>query len=156
MLNIYGNKVISEATRKHFVCPSSHHIQKYLAKYMTELIHGSELTDQVEKFSEILFSRELITNQSKYDFNILIDNARFKTIVRSSLFAKKITALDLLKHIFPEYSNNQLKMMIKSGGLKFNHVKITDMNEIIRKDEITDYLLVNYGKASFYVIKLES
>jgi len=123
---------------------------------MTELIHGSELTDQVEKFSEILFSRELITNQSKYDFNILIDNARFKTIVRSSLFAKKITALDLLKHIFPEYSNNQLKMMIKSGGLKFNHVKITDMNEIIRKDEITDYLLVNYGKASFYVIKLES
>lgn len=155
MLNIYGNKGISEASFKHIECPSSHHIQKYLAKYMTELIHGSELANQVERFSEILFSRESLTSQSKFDFNILLDKTRFKTIFRSNLLANEITVLDLLKRIFPDYSNNQLKTMIKSGGLKFNHTKITDMNQKIRQDEMSDYLLLNYGKAYFYVVKIE-
>lgn len=123
---------------------------------MTELIHGSELADQVKNFSEILFNRELLTNHSKFDFSILLDNARYKTMFRSHLLVKENTVLDLLKHIFPDYSNSQLKTMIKSGGLKFNHVKITDMNQKIRPDEMGDYLLLNYGKASFYVVKIES
>lgn len=122
---------------------------------MTELIHGSELANQVERFSEILFNRESMTSQSEFDFNILLDKTRFKTILRSFLWAKEITVLDLLKCIFPDYSNNQLKTMIKSGGLKFNHAKITDMNQKIRQDGMADYLLLNYGKASFYVVKIE-
>lgn len=121
---------------------------------MTELIHGSELADQVERFSEIMFCRELITSQSKFDFNILLDNTRFKTIFRTDL-AKEITVLNLLKLIFPGYSNNQLKTMITSGGLKFNHTKITDMNQKIKHNEMGEYLLLNYGKASFYVVKIK-
>ena len=155
VLNIYGDEVISEVTRKHVDCPSNHHIQKFLAKYMTELIHGLELANQVQKFSEALFRQELISELSKYDFNFLLDKTRFKRISRRSILANEISALDILKHIFSEYSNNHLKTMIKSGGLKFNHQKVIDINQKIRMEEISDYLLVNYGKTSFYVIKLE-
>ena len=156
LLSIHGDEVVLEVTHKHFNSPSNHHMQKYLAKYMTELIHGPELADQAETLSETLFSRELITNRPKYNFKVLLDSSRFKILFRSSLIAKEMATLDLLKHIFPDYSNSQLKTMIKSGGLRFNHIKITDMNQTIKIDEIEDYLLLNYGKSSFYVIKIES
>ena len=155
LLNIYGDESASEATRIHLGYPSSHHIQKFLAKYMTELIHGSDLAMQVQRFSESLFRQELIPNQSKYNFSLLLDNTRYRRIFRSKVVESEISVLEFLKYIFPEHSNNQLKTMIKSGGLKFNYQKINDVNQKIRMNELADYLIVNYGKTSFYIIKLE-
>lgn len=156
LLSIYNHEIAYDITCKHLSNPEAHLIQKYIAKHVTQLIHGLELANQVETFSESLFSRDFVPTELVFDYQALLGNSRFIKLFKSTLPTKNITVLELLKNIFPEYSNSKLKTMITSGGLKFNHIKISDLKQIIRLEELSEILLLNYGKTSFYVIKMEN
>lgn len=122
---------------------------------MTSFIHGSEIADQVENFSNTLFSQKP-TDFSTFRINEILDCTRLKKITRSSLESATFTALEFLKLIFPEHSNSQLRNFIKSGSFKLNFEKINDTTCVIRTSDLSIYNLVNIGKSSFYVIQIEN
>lgn len=144
-----------EVIEKHNSEPSNHVIQKYLAKYMTNLVHGENLANQAESLSEALFSCDININLSSYNFELLLDSSRFKNISKSSSILPEFTVFEFLKHIFPEHSNNQIRTLIKSGGIRINRKKVTSIEEKLKCDELKDYVLVNNGKTSFFVIKID-
>lgn len=139
----------------HISNPSAHYIQKYLAKYMTILVHNEDLANQAESLSETLFSNDIDINQSTYNFGSLLDSSRFKRISRSSYVTREPTIFEFLKQIFSEYSSNHIRALVKSGAIKINRKKITILDQILRFDEFKEYILVNNGKTQFFVIKLD-
>ena len=122
---------------------------------MTCFIHGSEIADQVENFSNALFSQKL-PDFNTFRINEILDCTRLKKITRSALESATFTALEFLKLVFPEYSNSQLRNFIKSGSFKLNFEKINDATCVIRTSDLSIYNLVNIGKSSFYVIQIEN
>lgn len=120
---------------------------------MVTLVHGEKAACKVESLSEALFSQGFI-NFSECEFEHLLDFSRLKKLARSSL-SKELTAFHFLKLIFPEYSNGQIRNTIRSGSIKLNHTKIIDINQIIKTNDLQGYVLINNGKTSFFVVKIE-
>lgn len=144
-----------DAIERHIVNPSAHYIQKYLAKYMTILVHNEDLASQAESLSEALFSNDKGVNLSSYSFDVLLDSSRFKRIYRSSFVSADVTIFEFLKQIFSEYSSNLIRTLVKSGAIRINRKKITNVDQKLRLDEFKDYVLVNNGKTKFFVIQLD-
>ena len=144
-----------DAIERHIVNPSAHYIQKHLAKYMTILVHNEDLANQVESLSEALFSSDKDVNLSSYNFEVLLDSSRFKRIYKSSFVSTDVTIFEFLKQIFSEYSSNHIRTLVKSGAIRINRKKITNVEQKLRLDELKDYILVNNGKTKFFVIKLD-
>lgn len=122
---------------------------------MTTLVHNEDLACQAKSLSELLFSSETDINLSSYNFELLLDSSRFKKLRKSSFKSKELTVFEFLKHIFTEFSNNQIRQIIKSGGFRLNRNKIVDASQNIRLDELKEYNLINNGKTYFVVLKLE-
>ena len=142
---------------QHDLDPSKHYLQKHLAKYMTTLVHDETMSNQAIRLSTVLFSY----NNDKVDFcgidfDRLLDSSRLKVLSRSKIGLKEITLFDFLKLVFPENSNNQTRNMIRSGGIRVNHEKMEDLNHYLSKDTLKDHVLVNFGKTSFFIVKIES
>lgn len=144
----------TDLVNRHETDPSSHLIQKYLAKHMVTLVHGDEAAYQVEKLSEALFSQGDI-DFSECQIGHLLDSTRLKRLARSSFNAKDLSAFHFLKLIFPEYSNSQLRNAIRSGSMRLNHKKIIDIDQNIKTNDLKGQFLINNGKTSFFVIKID-
>ncbi len=124
---------------------------------MTTLIHGEGMSDQATLFSKALFSHSSdIIDLSGINFDRLLDSSRLRTISRTKFEDKNVSIFQFLKQVFPEYSNNQTRNMIRSGGIRLNHEKVDDFNFTLSKDLLKDHVLVNHGKTSFFIVKIES
>lgn len=139
----------------HFSNPSAHYIQKKLARYMTILVHSEDLANQAESLSQALFSNDININLSPYNFETLLDSSRYRKLSRASFGSEEVTIFGFLKQIFPEYSSNQTRTLIKSGAIRINRNKITSLEQKLRLNELNDYVLVNNGKTKFFIIKLD-
>lgn len=155
LLTACENKPSTEIINESSADPSAHIIQKHLAYYMTSLVHNEDLARQSKSLSELLFSSETDFNLSSYNFELLLDSSRFKKLKKSIFKISELTVFEFLKHIFTEFSNNQIRQMIKSGGFRLNRKKIADSMQNIRLDELNEYNLINNGKTSFIVVKLD-
>ena len=146
----------NEIIEIHISNPEDHRIQKYLAKYITSLVHDDELANQVEAFSKIIFARDSSTNLNRFKFEQLLDSTRLRKLRRYFFNGTSVSSLEFFKYVFPEHSNTQLRNMFKSGGIRLNYKKLTDCSELLRLDELPGNILVNIGKSSFYIIKLDN
>lgn len=122
---------------------------------MTILVHNEDLANQAESLSEALFSNENGVNLPSYNFEVLLDSSRFKRIYRSSFVSNDITIFEFLKQIFSDYSSNHIRALVKSGAIRINRTKITNVEQKLRLEEFEDYVLVNNGKTKFFVIRLD-
>lgn len=155
LLMACDNKSTTELINENASNPSAHVIQKHLANYMTSLVHNEDLAYQAKSLSEMLFSIETDINLSSFNFELLLDSSRFKRFKKSSFKSTELTVFDFLKHNFTEYSSNQIRQIIKSGSFRLNRKKIVDVAQILRLDELKEYNLINIGKISFVVVKLD-
>lgn len=163
MLSLESPEVIEEVIKHHECNPEKHLAQKSLAKQVTELVHGPEPTAAAINLSESLFER-------KFDPSIisegLLSDARLRTLDRNILSGNP-TLLSLLRTLFPEHSNSKLSLtrlyliflarlrhFISSGAFQLNYEKITDPNTRATSLFPAEYALINFGKSSFYVIKI--
>lgn len=154
ILSLRDEKFVSDICAEHATDPSIRTVQKFLAQYMTKLVHGATLASEAETLSNIIFSKKDSRLLLSFDLGSLLDSNRFRKIPRSSFSSDQMTSFQLAKMIFPEMSNSHIKNMIKSGGLRLNHKIITPGDEFYSKD-LQEICLFNYGKTSFFVVKLE-
>ena len=154
VLSLKREKCISDILSEHAADQSGRIVQKFLAAYMTKLVHGVNLASEVELLSNIIFSKKDPSHLLSLNLDDLLDSNRFRTLSKSTFPSNQITSLQMAKIVFPEMSNSQIKNMIKSGGLRMNH-RIISPDDTFYPNNLHELFLFSYGKSSFYVVKIK-
>ena len=137
------NKMIEE----HRENPSKRLLQKTLAEYMTEMIHGKDALNGVEQATEFLFGGA--------DINDIDDNAwefiksEVPTVeVSKDTFADGISVIDLANMHEKVPSKSEARKLIKGNGFSINKIKADAEKEIISDKYLINgkYLLLTKGK----------
>ena len=137
------NKMIEE----HRENPSKRLLQKTLAEYMTEMIHGKDALNGVEQATEFLFGGA--------DINDIDDNAwkfiksEVPTVeVSKDTFADGISVIDLANMHEKVPSKSEARKLIKGNGFSINKIKANVEKEIVSDKYLINgkYLLLTKGK----------
>jgi tyrosyl-tRNA synthetase len=137
------NKMIEE----HRENPSKRLLQKTLAEYMTEMIHGKDALNGVEQATEFLFGGA--------DINDIDDNAwkfiksEVPTVeVSKDTFADGISVIDLANMHEKVPSKSEARKLIKGNGFSINKIKANAEKEIVSDKYLINgkYLLLTKGK----------
>jgi tyrosyl-tRNA synthetase len=130
---------IDAALADHEANPSGRVLQKILAVEVTDLVHGKDRRESVERVTSVLFGNEAITSLTNEDIvalsNEIPTSQTGKTVVESLVDAGLVA------------SNGEARRLILGGAISVNGQKIID--DII----ITDVSLVKKGKNTFLLVK---
>jgi tyrosyl-tRNA synthetase len=137
------NKMIEE----HSENPSKRLLQKTLAEYMTEMIHGKDALNGVEQATEFLFGGA--------DVNDIDDNAwkfiksEVPTVeVSKDAFGDGISVIDLANMHEKVPSKSEARKLIKGNGFSINKIKANAEKEVVSSKYLINgkYLLLTKGK----------
>lgn len=142
------NKMIEE----HRENPSKRLLQKTLAEYMTEMIHGKDALNGVEQATEFLFGGA--------DINDIDDNAwkfiksEVSTVeVSKDTFADGMSVIDLATMHDKVPSKSEARKLIKSNGFSVNKVKVGEKDTVNESNLINGkYLLLQKGKKDYTLV----
>ena len=123
----------------HRINPGERALQKTLAREVTELVHGRERRESVERVTAVLFGGESISSLSTDDLDALA--TEIPTVAVGDSVINTLTASGVAA------SNGEARRLIASGGVTVNGQKITDDNTI------TDTSLIKKGKNSFVLAR---
>ena len=138
---------IDELIEKHRESPSKRLLQKTLAEYMTEMIHGKDALNGVEQATEFLFGGA--------DINDIDDNAwkfiksEVSTVdVSKDTFADGMSVIDLANMHEKVPSKSEARKLIKGNGFSINKIKVNAEKEIVSDKYLINgkYLLLTKGK----------
>lgn len=113
-------------------------LQRTLAREVTELVHGKERRESVERVTEVLFGNADFSSLTSDDLDTLgteIPTVAMQTVVAALVSSGAVT------------SNGEARRLILSGGVSLNGQKITD------DTEITDTSLIKKGKNTFILVR---
>ncbi|SKB27131.1 tyrosyl-tRNA synthetase [Parapedobacter luteus] len=151
---------IAAIIAEHDAAPHLRIVQKELAKDITIRTHSMSDYETALKTSEFLFGNGSLEFLKAIPHSTLLDIfdgvPRFR-IARESL-ASGINVLDLLavaSSVFP--SKGEARKMIQGGGVSINRIKITDIEQDFRVDDLINdnYLIVQRGKKNYYLLIAE-
>lgn len=123
----------------HRANPGARALQKALAREVTELVHGRERRESVERVTDVLFGGADITSLDEADLDALAEE--IPTVSHGSSVVDALTASGVVA------SNGEARRLIAGGGVTVNGQKIADDHEI------TDTSLVKKGKNSFVLVR---
>lgn len=118
--------------------PGGRAIQKRLACEVTDIVHGQERRESVERVTGVLFGGAAFSNLTEADIEALateIPVASFGTLI------------DVLVSTNVAKSNGEAKRLIDSGAISINGQKMN------KDQQITEKSLVKKGKNTFILIK---
>jgi len=147
---------IAQLEAEHTANPGARVAHRTLAGAVTELVHGPEATADALRASAILFGGGL-DGVTEGTFRELVGEVPSQTVPSAPLAAPGMLAVELfvLAGLCP--SKGQARKDLEGGGLYFNNVKLTDVNQrIATTDALFDrYLLLRKGKRNYTVVTLE-
>lgn len=122
----------------HKADPGSRLLQKTLAREVTDLVHGRERRESVERVTAVLFGGGDVHNLNNDDLDALA--AEIPTVATQSVITALVEAGIC-------GSNGEAKRLIAGGAISINGQKIGDDREI------TETSLVKKGKNSFLLVR---
>ena len=123
----------------HRASPGERALQKTLAREVTELVHGRERRESVERVTAVLFGGEALASLSEEDLDALA--AEIPTAAIGESVVNALTASGAVA------SNGEARRLIANGGVTINGQKIAEDRAI------TDVSLVKKGKNTFILIR---
>ena len=139
----YTKEEIEEIMAKHKEDTAERVAQKALAKCVTEVVHGKDAANFVERLSEVLFDNNV-------DYGFIVDN--YSEICKYMPFAElggtgEISAADALVNGCVCESKGEARRLMKGGGVVLNGEKLLE-------DRIlTEVGLLKKGKNKFVLVK---
>lgn len=146
---------INETIEKHRECPSKRLLQRYLAYFMTELVHSKEDADEAVETSEILFGDASSDALYSISENNLL--SAFKGVpqvhINKSDIAKGISIVDAALLHENVKSKGEARKLIKANGFSLNKRKV-DMSVVISSDSLIKerYILLQKGKKDYTLV----
>ena len=119
--------------------PGARLLQKTLAREVTELIHGRDRRESVERVTAVLFGGEDFGSLNDADLDALA--AEIPAVAKGNSVIETLTTSGVVA------SNGEAKRLIAGGAVSINGQKITD------DSQITDVSLVKKGKNNFVLVR---
>lgn len=124
---------------QHDQSPSDRILQKTLAKHVTDLVHGEERRESVERVTDVLFGGGDIAALSHDDIEALSGEI--------PAFVAGKTAVEYLVESGAAASNGEARRLLTAGAVSLNGQKI------LQDQQVTMRSLLKKGKNSFILIK---
>ncbi len=137
---------IENITRDHLANPGARIAQKKLAFEVTKDIHGIEAANEAIKMSEVLFSGDIASLNSKEIEEVLAGYNRIELTGETPI-------LDLLVRSGAAASKTQAKTFVQQNSVSINGNKITSLEAIITKNDAIEgkYIVIRRGKKNYYL-----
>ena len=142
MIKIYtllDRATVEKTIADHRENPGARLLQKTLAREVTDLIHGHERRESVERVTAVLFGGDAFATLKDADFDAL--GAEIPTAPVGNSVIDTLTASGLVA------SNGEAKRLIANNAISINGQKIAD--EVM----ITERSLVKKGKNNFVLVR---
>ncbi|WP_185864429.1 tyrosine--tRNA ligase [Blattabacterium cuenoti] len=150
-----SKEVIDNLILNHKKDPSKRILQKKLAFYLTEWVHGYESSKTIMKISNILFNEINLELLDEKYFMMIYENIphMFLSYIE---FKKGIFILDILKHSGFFTSKSESYRAMKANSILLNK-KIIKENIILTKNNIIckKYIIFQFGKKEFFILKID-
>ena len=158
IFTMLSKEIIEEAVAKHREEPHLRGLQKFLAKEVTIMVHGSEEYEKAIDASQILFGQSTSGALKSIDedtFLSVFEGVPQFSIKRESLGANIVDMLAVNCAVFS--SKGECRKMILGGGVFINKEKNETPEYLITEDDLLNgkYILVQKGKKNYYILKIE-
>lgn len=139
LFTLLGKDAIEAIAENHAVNPSARSAQKVLAREVTELVHGVERRESVERVTEVLFGGASVDSLSEADLEALAEE--IPTATRGA------TIVEVLVQTGVSSSNGEARRLIAGGAISGNGIKY-------QSDHLIDATtLIKKGKNTFILVR---
>lgn len=144
---------IEEKIKEQKEKPETRLCQKYLAKYLTDFVHGIDTTDRVMKISEILFNGN-IQSLELDEFEEAFKEVTNYTISKNEV--EGMLLLDLLVKTGISGSKRQAREDIENKAININGIIYCDVNEAVSDDKMMfdKYIVIRRGKKNYFLVEI--
>ncbi len=144
---------IAALEKQHTEKPEERAAHKALAKAVTDLVHGSQATQDAVRASEILFGGSL-EGVSENTFKDVVGEVPSSQIERSKLDAAGTLLVELLVHAGLSQSKGQARKDIEGGGIYVNNVRESNAQRAVASNHLLfgKHLLLRKGKRNYAVL----
>ena len=158
IFTLLNYKEINKLIEEHEKAPHLRILQKKLAEELTIMVHSKEEYNSAVEASQILFGKGTTESLKRLDEDTFLSVFEGVPVyeVDAGVFKNKINLLELLVErsaVFP--SKNELRRLVKGGGLSVNKEKIEDAEFIVSTKDLLNskYLLIQKGKKDYYILR---
>ncbi len=158
MYTFFTKEKIKELIYKHNKNPNKRILQKVLADEITKWVHGVNIHKEITKVIYILFNKKNINNldclneiDCSFIYKHLPNKVMSKKYLKNGIFVS-----DLLKNSGFFSSKKKAIHCIKINTIYINKVKVKYNFLVGTKNIICkEYILLQYGKKNFFMIKIK-
>ncbi len=153
MLSFATQAQVAELEKQHAANAGARAPHKFLARELTELIHGKSAADDALRASEILFGGEL-SGVSESTFNEIVGEVPTKEIEKAKLGGAGLPLIDLLVHSGLCPSKGQARKDLEGGGVNINNVREANVARAVTTKDLLfgKLLLLRKGKKNYVVV----
>lgn len=143
---------INEMIRQHRENPSKRMLQRRLAEYMTEMVHGKEVLDGVQQATAFLFGGIDIKDVDENGWKFVKSEVSTVEVSKEQI-ANGVTVIDLATMHDKVPSKSEARKLIKSNGFSVNKVKVGEKDTVDESKLINGkYLLLQKGKKDYTLV----
>lgn len=153
MLSFADRETVSQLEQQHTANAGARAPHKFLAREITELVHGKTAADDAVRASEVLFGGGL-EGISERTFNDLVGEVPSKEIEKAKLDGAGLPLVDLLVHGALCPSKGQARKDIEQGGININNVRESNAQRTVTSNDLLfgKHLLLRKGKRNYVVV----
>lgn len=143
---------INEMIGQHRENPSKRMLQRRLAEYMTEMVHGKEALDGVQQATAFLFGGIDIKDVDENGWKFVKSEVSTVEVSKEQI-ASGVTVIDLATMHDKVPSKSEARKLIKSNGFSVNKVKVGEKDTVDESNLINGkYLLLQKGKKDYTLV----
>lgn len=143
---------INEMIGQHRENPSKRMLQRRLAEYMTEMVHGKEALDGVQQATAFLFGGIDIKEVDENGWKFVKSEVSTVEVSKEQI-ANGVTVIDLATMHDKVPSKSEARKLIKSNGFSVNKVKVGEKDTVDESKLINGkYLLLQKGKKDYTLV----
>jgi tyrosyl-tRNA synthetase len=139
IFTLLDQETVTDTAARHAENPGARLAQRTLAREVTDLVHGKDRRESVERVTEVLFGGADFASLSADDVEALA--AEIPTVTSNTTIVEALVAADIAK------SNGEVRRLIQSGAISINGEKVTD------DLRLTETSLIKKGKNSFVLVR---
>jgi tyrosyl-tRNA synthetase len=153
MLSFADQAKVAELEQQHAANAGARFPHKFLARELTEMIHGKTAADDAVRASEVLFGGGL-EGISERTFNDLVGEVPSKEIAKSQLDGAGMPLVDVLVHSGLCPSKGQARKDIEQGGIYIHNVREANAQRTVTTNDLLfgKHLLLRKGKRNYVVV----
>ena len=143
---------INEMIARHRENPSKRMLQRRLAEYMTEMVHGKEALDGVQQATAFLFGGIDIKDVDENGWKFVKSEVNTVEVSKEQI-ANGVTVIDLATMHDKVPSKSEARKLIKSNGFSVNKAKVGEKDTVDESNLINGkYLLLQKGKKDYTLV----